>query len=279
MSKAAAKLIAAQLRRKPDSILGLATGSTPLGIYRELARMHKEEGLDFAGVRTFNLDEYYGLAPDHPQSSPLLYGRKSAQACEHRFQKRASPRGTRKGHRGVLLRVRSLHKRSGRDRHPALGIGRDGHIAFNEPGSSLGSRTRLKTLAQETISDNARFFRSLDEVPRFAITMGVGTILEARHIVLLASGVEKSDAVRLALEGPVTSEITASALQLHPRVTAFLDEAAAEKAQKKGLLQVRGIYAPSGRPGGRMTSTLRTENKSVPRGLEKLFLQTGKYPR
>lgn len=233
MSNVAAKLIAAQLRRKPDSVLGLATGSTPLGIYRELARMHKDEGLDFAGVRTFNLDEYYGLAPDHPQSYRYFMDENLLRHVNIDPKNVHIPGGIVKDIEASCSEYEASIREAGGIDIQLLGIGRDGHIAFNEPGSSLGSRTRLKTLAQETISDNARFFKSLDEVPRFAITMGVGTILESRHIVLLASGVEKSDAVRLAVEGPVTSEITASVLQLHPKVTVFLDEAAAEKLKRR----------------------------------------------
>jgi glucosamine-6-phosphate deaminase len=233
MSNAAAKLIAAQLRRKPDSVLGLATGSTPLGIYRELGRMHREEGLDFAGVRTFNLDEYYGLAPDHPQSYHYFMDENLLRHVNIDPKNVHIPGGLVKDIEASCSEYETSIRSAGGIDIQLLGIGRDGHIAFNEPGSSLGSRTRLKTLAQETISDNARFFKSLGEVPRFAITMGVGTILESHHIVLLASGVEKSEAVRLAVEGPVTSEITASALQLHPSVTVFLDEAAAEKLKRK----------------------------------------------
>ncbi len=233
MSNAAAKLIAVQVRRKPDSVVGLATGSTPLGTYRELARMHRDEGLDFAEVRTFNLDEYYGLAPDHPQSYRYFMNENFLRHVNINPKNVHIPNGLAKDIEASCVEYEASIRDAGGIDVQLLGIGRDGHIGFNEPGSSLGSRTRLKTLAQETISDNARFFKSLDEVPRFAITMGVGTIFEARHIVLLASGVEKSDAVKLAIEGPVTTEITASALQLHPRVTVFLDEAAAEKLKRK----------------------------------------------
>ncbi len=233
MSSAAAKLIASQLRNKPDSVLGLATGSTPLGTYRELARMHKEEGLDFSLVRTFNLDEYYGIGPDHPQSYHYFMNENLIKHVNIDPRNVHLPDGLAKNIEESCRRYEDSIKERGGIDVQLLGIGRDGHIAFNEPGSSLGSRTRLKTLIQETVSDNARFFKTLDEVPRFAITMGVGTILEARHIILLASGGEKADAVKLAIEGPVTTEITASALQLHPKVTAFLDVAAADKLKRK----------------------------------------------
>lgn len=232
MSRLAADLIARQLLRKPNSVLGLATGSTPIGLYKELIRRHREEGLDFSQVITFNLDEYLSLPPTHPQSYRYFMD-------EHLFRHINIPPGNIHvpyGHAESVMEFCDWYedqiKRSGGIDIQILGIGGDGHIAFNEPGSSLGSRTRLKTLTEETIRDNARFFASMDEVPRFAITMGVGTILEARKIILLASGAKKAAIVAEAIEGPITSQVTASALQLHRDVVVILDEEAGSKLKR-----------------------------------------------
>jgi glucosamine-6-phosphate deaminase len=227
---AAAELIARRIQHRPRSVIGLATGSTPVAVYRELARRHLEEGLDFSQVTTFNLDEYVGLPGTHPQSYRHFME-------EHLF-------------RHVNIRPERTHVPDGRaldfDRHcesyerqiaqaggidlQLLGIGTDGHIAFNEPGSSLGSRTRVKTLA------DARFFGGADQVPRMAVTMGVGTILDSRQCLLLALGAHKARAIRDTVEGPVTAQVTASALQLHRDVVVILDEAAAS------LLARRAYY-------------------------------------
>lgn len=227
MSRNSARLIQRQLLRKPNSVLGLATGSTPTGVYRELVRLHREEGLDFSQVTTFNLDEYLGLAPTHPQSYRHFME-------QHLLSHINIPPGNVHvpfGHAYAVEEFcewyeREIQRCGGIDLQ-ILGMGTDGHIAFNEPGSSLGSRTRLKTLAEETIRDNARFFGSIEEVPRFAITMGVGTILEARRILLLANGAHKAEIVARAIEGPITAQVTASALQLHRDVIVSLDAEAA----------------------------------------------------
>ena len=228
----AADLIERQLLHKPNSVLGLATGSTPVGTYRELIRRHKEKGLDFSKVTTFNLDEYVGLPPTHSQSYRYFME-------ENLFKHINVPPANIHvpyGHADSVLDFCAWYeeeiKRAGGIDLQILGIGRDGHIAFNEPGSSLGSRTRLKTLTEETIKDNARFFQSMDEVPRFAITMGVGTILEARKILLLASGEQKAQIIAEAIEGPITSQVTASALQLHRDVVVIVDEAAGARLKR-----------------------------------------------
>lgn len=227
MSKVAAGLVASQIASKPNSVLGLATGSTPLGTYRELIRMHKEEGLDFSQVKTFNLDEYIGLGPDKPQSYHYFMDENFFKHVNVSEANVHIPDGLAKDiDKSCASYEESIKKAGGIDLQ-LLGIGRDGHIGFNEPGSSLGSRTRLKTLTQETVLDNARFFSALDEVPRFAITMGVGSILEAREILLLESGAEKAGAVQRSIEGPITSEVTASCLQLHRKAMVALDEQAA----------------------------------------------------
>jgi glucosamine-6-phosphate deaminase len=247
MSKAAAKAVAEVLNSKPNAVLGLATGSTPLGVYKELARMHKSEGLDFSRVTTFNLDEYVGLKKDHPQSYHYFMHENLFKHINIPVQNVYIPSGT-PGNCAAFCQwyERRIEECGGIDLQ-LLGIGTDGHIAFNEPSSSLGSRTRIKTLAQSTIQDNARFFEKSEDVPIYAITMGVGTILEARKIFFLANGANKADAVTKAIEGPVTSMITASAIQLHPDVIAYLDRAAAGKLsmiEYYEWVQAKGPDAP-----------------------------------
>jgi glucosamine-6-phosphate deaminase len=232
MSQLAASMIERQLLRKPSSVLGLATGSTPVGTYQALVRKHKEEGLDFSKVITFNLDEYLDLPPSHPQSYRYFMD-------HHLFSHiNVDPKNVHVpyGHAGEVEEFCDWYeeeiRRAGGIDIQLLGIGADGHIAFNEPGSSLGSRTRLKTLTEQTIEDNARFFDKHEEVPRFAITMGVGTILEAREILLLANGEKKADIVAEAIEGPITAQVSASALQMHRHVTVILDAPAGSRLKR-----------------------------------------------
>lgn len=229
-----AQLIAGAIRRKPALRLGMATGNTMVGVYRELVRMHREQGLDFSRVVTFNLDEYLGVGADHPGSLRHFME-------EHFFTKVNlapanihAPDGTIRGDYEAYCAgyEQSIRDAGGIDVQ-LLGIGRNGHIGFNEPTSSLGSRTRLKVLGNETIADNHKLFGTIDDVPKCAITVGIGTILECRRILLLATGEAKSDAVVRAIEGPVTSAVPASALQHHPDVTFVLDEGAAAKLSQK----------------------------------------------
>ncbi len=227
MSKVAARVVAATLNAKPNAVLGLATGSTPLGLYRELVRMHQDEGLDFSQVTTFNLDEYVGLSRKHPQSYHYFMHENLFKHINIPKQNIHIPSGTTHNYAAFCQWYEDRIKQCGGIDLQILGIGTDGHIAFNEPGSSLGSRTRIKTLAKQTIDDNARFFDSPEEVPIYAITMGVGTIVEARKILLLANSEKKAQAVAAAIEGPVTSMITASALQLHRDCMFILDRQAA----------------------------------------------------
>ena len=227
VARAGACFVADLIRRKPTCVLGLATGSTPLGLYAELIRMHREEGLDFSRVVSFNLDEYVGLAPTHPQSYRFFMQKNLFDQINIDVRNTHVPDG-RAFHFDVFCeQYEKLIRDEGGIDLQVLGIGSDGHIAFNEPGSSLGSRTRLKTLTAETVRDNARFFGSEEAVPRLAITMGVGTILEARKIILLANDKKKAAAVAAAIEGPVTSMNTASALQLHRDTMAILEREAA----------------------------------------------------
>ena len=229
MSKCAARVVARTLNAKPNAVLGLATGSTPLGLYQELARMHREEGLDFSQVRTFNLDEYVGLPSKHPQSYHYFMHKNFFQHVNIPPQNICIPNGTADNYGAFCAWYEERIRKAGGIDCQVLGIGSDGHIGFNEPASSLGSRTRIKTLARQTIRDNARFFDNPRQVPIYAITMGVGTIMEARKILLLANGKNKAQAVAAAIEGPLTSMVPASALQMHPDTTAFLDNDAAGK--------------------------------------------------
>jgi glucosamine-6-phosphate deaminase len=229
LSEAAAREVKNTLNSKPNAVLGLATGSTPLGLYRELVRMHVEEGLDFSQVTTFNLDEYVGLGREDEQSYHYFMHENLFRHINIAPQNIYIPSGTTDNYEAFCAWYEQRIIDCGGIDLQILGIGSDGHIAFNEPTSSLGSRTRIKTLAKQTIDDNARFFERAEDVPVYAITMGVGTILEARKIILLASGENKADALTAAVEGPVTSMITASALQLHRDVTTYLDRPAASK--------------------------------------------------
>jgi len=229
VSRAAAQEVKNCLNSKPNAVLGLATGSTPLGLYRELVRMHREEGLDFSRVTTFNLDEYVGLGREDEQSYHYFMQENLFRHINIPPQNINIPSGTTDNYEAFCAWYEARIVECGGIDLQILGIGSDGHIAFNEPTSSLGSRTRIKTLARQTIEDNARFFDRKEDVPVYAITMGVGTILDARKIVLLAAGESKADALAAAVEGPVTSMITASALQLHQQVHTFADIAAAGK--------------------------------------------------
>ena len=233
MSRAAAAIVAEVLNAKPNAVLGMATGSTPLGVYEELVRLHREGRLDFAQVTTFNLDEYVGLPTTNPQSFHHFMHEHFFKHVNIAPGNIYIPSGTTSNYQSFCPWYEQRIKECGGIDLQILGIGSDGHIAFNEPGSSLTSRTRLKTLARQTIEDNARFFNKPEEVPIYAITMGVGTILEARTLLLLANGANKAHAVAQMVEGPVTSMITASALQMHPSATVFLDEDAASQLKMR----------------------------------------------
>jgi glucosamine-6-phosphate deaminase len=233
----AARIIADLIRRNPDCVLGLATGGTPLGTYQELVRIHRQEGLSFSRVTTFNLDEYVGLSPSHPQSYRYFMQRNLFDHLNIDPMRTHVPDGLAAEYESYCRQYEQRIEDAGGIDLQLLGIGSDGHIAFNEPGSSLGSRTRLKTLTSETIRDNARFFGDIRQVPRLAVTMGVGTILESRRCLLLAEGERKAEAIRATVEGPVTAQITASALQLHREVIVLLDEPAASKLKRRSYYQ------------------------------------------
>ena len=231
MSAEAAVRIADLVYHQPNAVLGLATGSTPVGLYKELIRMHRDDGLDFSKVITFNLDEYIGLPASHEQSYNYFMWDNFFSHLNVNPSNIYIPNGMVTDIDAYCLWYEEEIEAYGGIDLQILGIGSDGHIGFNEPTSSLGSRTRLKTLTKQTIDYNARFFDNLSEVPRYAITMGVGTIMEAKTCILLANGNGKSDVVAKAIEGPVTSLITASALQLHPDAIFILDEEAGSSLQ------------------------------------------------
>ncbi len=228
----AALLIKEELERKPDLVMGLPTGSSPIPLYSELIRMHKEQGLDFSRVKTFNLDEYVGLGPDHPRSFNRFMHEHFFDYVNIKKENIYIPDGLAGNLERHCLEYEEKIAEAGGIDLQILGIGRDGHIAFNEPGSSLGSRTRVKTLTEETIQDNSRFFEKKEDVPIFAITMGIGTIMESRKIILLGSGSLKADVIARFIEGPITSEVTASILQMHPRLAVVLDEQAAHRLNR-----------------------------------------------
>ena len=245
MSRAAAAEVAEALNAKPDAVLGMATGSTPLGLYQELIRMHQEEGLDFSQVTTFNLDEYVGLPVTHPQSYHYFMYENFFKHVNIPTQNIYIPSGTTSNYRAFCAWFEQRIKECGGIDVQILGIGSDGHIAFNEPTSSLSSRTRLKTLAEPTIDDNARFFDKKEDVPIYAITMGVGTILDSQELILVANGKGKAGAIAQAVEGPVTSMITASALQLHTRAKVFIDGDAASELKMREYYE----WVQAKRPG------------------------------
>lgn len=233
ISKLAARIIAGIVRQSPRAVLGLATGSTPVGCYQELVRMHREEELDFSQIVTFNLDEYVGIAEDHEQSyhrfmQDNLFGHVNVVPANVHI-----PDGNAGNlHEACDDYETEIDEHGGIDVQ-LLGIGSNGHLAFNEPGSSLGSRTRIKTLTERTRQDNSRFFSTLDEVPGYCVTMGIGTIMESGKLLLLANGANKAEAIAAAVEGPITASLPASAIQFHPDVTVIMDRAAAAGLTRK----------------------------------------------
>jgi len=228
---AAGALVADELvrlvRATPEAVLGLATGSTPLPVYEALRP--RLAGVDVSRVRGFALDEYVGIDPAHPESYRSVITREVVEPLGLNPELVRVPDGSLDGieHAGEDYE-RAITDAGGVDLQ-ILGIGTDGHIGFNEPGSSFASLTRVKTLTQQTRLDNARFFDSVDDVPMHCITQGLGTILRARHLVLLAFGEGKAEAVAGAVEGPVTASLPGSAIQLHPHTTVVVDEAAASR--------------------------------------------------
>ena len=224
MSVKAAEIISGQIKEKPDSILGLATGSTPVGTYKKLVEMYQTGNLDFSKVRTVNLDEYRGLPRDNDQS---YYYFMQKILFEHvNLPKDASflPDGTNPDAAEECKRYEHLVADMGYADLQLLGIGRNGHIGFNEPADVFKAETHCVRLTQSTIEANKRFFASEEDVPREAYTMGVGTIMKAKKILIIASGGDKAWAVKNSFYGPITPRVPASILQLHPNVTVIADK-------------------------------------------------------
>lgn len=227
-----ARIVAGVIRKKYDCVLGLATGSTPLLLYKELIRLHKQEGLDFERVTTFNLDEYVGLSPSHPASyNSYMWENffKHINIPKHRIH---IPDGLAPDIPAFCKQYEGTIKAAGGIDLQVLGIGTDGHIGFNEPSSSLTSRTRIKTLTKQTREDNAPFFDGEANVPNHVITMGVGTIMDSRNCLLLAFGEKKAEVAAKMVEGPITAMVPASVLQIHPVTIVIVDEAAASKLER-----------------------------------------------
>ena len=241
-SVAAARVIARLVCEKPNAVLGLATGSTPLPLYGELIRMHREEGLDFSTVTTFNLDEYVGLERDHEQSYHSFMWQNLFSQINIDPDKVHIPDGMTCNVSATCTAYEQAIVDAGGIDLQVLGIGSDGHIGFNEPTSSFASRTRIKTLTRETVADNARFFDGDEsKVPRHCITMGIGTIMDAGSTIMLAFGAGKAEAIAAMVEGPVAAMVPASILQHHANAKVFIDESAAAKLELSEYY--RWVYA------------------------------------
>ncbi|GIP45552.1 glucosamine-6-phosphate deaminase [Paenibacillus sp. J45TS6] len=221
-----AELIASLLQSKPKAVLGLATGSSPVGIYNELIDMYNRGLVSFASASSFNLDEYVGLPVNHPESYRSFMNEKLFNHVDIKLENTHVPDGNAPDLDAECAHYEQLLNDHGPVDLQLLGIGHNGHIGFNEPGVSLTGSTHVVDLKEETLKANARFFPSIDDVPKQAITMGVASILKAKQIVLIARGEDKAEIIRTALTGPITTECPASLLQCHPNVTVLLDRGA-----------------------------------------------------
>jgi len=226
MNKEAAKIIIKQIQDKPNSVIGFATGSTPLGMYNELVKAYREDNLDFSQMITFNLDEYVGLSDSDEQSYNRFMWDNLFSKINVKKEKVNIPNGVCSDTEEFCKEYEKKIKESGGIDIQILGIGGNGHIAFNEPGSGFDSRTRMVKLTQETIKDNSRFFNDIEDVPVEAITMGLGTIMESKKIIMLANGKNKRDAIKKLLNGSENEEVPATVLKNHPDVTIIVDKEA-----------------------------------------------------
>ena len=256
-----ADFIAAELRAKPALVLGLATGCTMEAVYDQLVRLHVEQGLDFSQCKTFNLDEYVGLGADDPYSYRYFMQQRLFGKVNINVRNTHLPNGLAHDLKAECAAYEKKIGESGGIDLQILGIGLNGHMGFNEPRSDFNSRTRVELLTPMTRKQNAPLFPSPDEMPRRAMTMGVGTILEARHCLLLATGKAKAEIVAKAFEGPLTTTVTASASQLHHRFTVILDAPAASQLKK--------IHAPSEQGGGGQNGNRVLNGHFGPPGLYK----------
>ena len=231
MSKKAAQIIAAQITLKPNSVLGFATGSSPVGTYQELAKKNQAGEIDFSDITTVNLDEYKGLPKEHEQSYIRFMNENLFDHVNIDKANTYLPNGMTETPDEECANYEKLIKELGGIDLQLLGIGHNGHIGFNEPSDRFEMNTHCVTLTERTIEANKRFFDSADDVPRQAFSMGIGTIMAAKKIVVVVSGEDKADALQKAVEGPITPAVQGSILQLHPDVTIICDEAAYSKLQ------------------------------------------------
>ncbi len=229
MSRKAASILAAQVALKPDSVLGLATGSSPIGLYKNLVRWHKEEGLDFSAISTVNLDEYVGLPKEHDQSyryfmNDNLFAHVNIDPANVNF-----PDAMAEDVEKACEEYNAVLESFGGADLQLLGLGHNGHIGFNEPADDFCKKVHVTELTDSTIDANKRFFASREEVPTRAVTMGIGNIMKAKKIVVVVSGADKAAILKASICGPVTPAVPASILQFHPDVTFVVDEAAASE--------------------------------------------------
>ncbi len=240
-----ADVVTELLRRRPDAVIGVATGSSPLAIYDELGRRIDAGELSLKHARAFMLDEYIGLPPDHPERYHQVIHRDFVAKVDIEPRHVHGPDGSAQDVPAACAAYERAIAEAGGIDVQILGVGTGGHIAFNEPGSSLVSRTRLKTLTERTRLDNARFFDGdADAVPRHCITQGLGTIMDARHIVLVAFGAGKAEAIRELVEGPIWASWPATILQMHPHVTVLVDAAAAGRLERRSYYEETWAHKP-----------------------------------
>lgn len=247
MSRHAAQIVASHLTIEPKCVLGLATGGTVVGMYKRLIELHEAEGLDFSKSSAFNLDEYYPIQKTDPQSYASFMQENLFKFVNFRAEATQIPNGEAADIEDACIGYERQIREAGGIDLQILGIGRNGHIGFNEPNVTFEARTHRVKLDEQTIQDNARYFGSIEEVPKEAISMGIKTIMHAKKILLLASGEEKSDAISRMIYGKITPNLPASVLQLHPNVTLVIDKAAASKLPEelvsKGNGQMEDIDA------------------------------------
>ncbi len=229
LSRKAANIISAQIIMKPNAVLGLATGSSPIGTYKQLIEWYKKGDLDFYEAKSINLDEYKGLGPDDEQSYYHFMHENFFDHINIKPENTNIPNGLEADAETECARYDSVIKSSGGIDLQLLGIGCNGHIGFNEPGSAFDKETHCVTLSENTIGANARFFASRDDVPKYAYSMGIKSIMQARRILLIATGANKADALYDSICGPITPSVPASILQLHNNVTIIADEDALSK--------------------------------------------------
>ncbi|WP_026526029.1 glucosamine-6-phosphate deaminase [Butyrivibrio sp. VCD2006] len=231
LSRKAANIISAQIIMKPDAVLGMATGSSPIGTYKQLVEWYKKGDLDFSEIKTINLDEYMGIGPENEQSYHFYMRTNLFDHVNIKPENTFIPDGLEEDGEKECARYDEVINSCGGIDLQLLGIGGNGHIGFNEPGTSFGKTTHQVALSESTIEANSRFFSSIDEVPKYAYSMGIKNIMQAKNILLIASGINKAEALQKAFFGPITPAVPASILQLHNNVTIVADEDALSAAK------------------------------------------------